>query len=59
MKINITKRQAMYILDAIDVFPDEVRPPDKEESGMITSLQNIDTDESHRENLRKEMGESE
>ena len=54
-KIAITKRQALYLLGAIEVYSDEVRPPDKEEAGIITALMNIDTDESYRKHSREEM----
>ena len=55
MKITITTRQAIYLLGAIEVYSDEVRPPDKEEAGIITALMNIDTDESYRQQSKKEM----
>ena len=54
-KIAITTRQALYLLGAIEVYSDEVRPPDKEEAGIITALMNIDTDESYRKHSREEM----
>ena len=54
-KIAITKRQALYLLGAIEVYSDEVRPPDKEEAVIITALMNIDTDESYRKHSREEM----
>ena len=55
MKITITALQARYLLTAINICTEELQPPNKEEAEIITSLQNIDTDESYRKTLTKEM----
>ena len=44
MKIQITKKQADYLLMAIEICSDEIRLPDKEEAEIISSLINIDND---------------
>ena len=51
MKINITTKQADYLLMAIEICSDEIRLPDKEEAEIISSLINIDNDYYH---LKKE-----
>jgi hypothetical protein len=41
MKIEITKKQALYLLEAVDVCCSEGFVPDKEQAQIISSLQNI------------------
>ena len=49
MKIRITKKQADYLLMAIEICSDEIHPPDKEEAEIISSLININNDYHHLE----------
>ena len=49
MKVRITKKQADYLLMAIEVCSNEIQPPDKEEAEIISSLININNDYNHLE----------
>jgi hypothetical protein len=49
MKIRITKKQADYLLMAIEYYSNDIHPPDEEEAEIISSLININNDYNHLE----------
>ena len=56
MKLNITKKQARYILFAIEIACEEHFPPDKEEAQVIVPLSNMEWDKEFKEQIIREMG---
>ena len=56
MKLNLTTKQASYILKAIEIATGEGFPPDKEEAQVIVPLSNVEWDKEFKEYIIREMG---